>query len=244
MSTVKICYRNILESGTTTLVGVAQNDSYPLYRTYDRDIDKLFKFNAAATGAYIHVDQGSTIYAVDRLIIPAGHNFNSYTLSLKYSDDNINFYDAVSSWVQGNALQIEKTFSSISHRYWKFIVESNLAAEMTEVYLTPTYTFERNVRINLTEQHKRNVYREEALSGKVRLVKNGLERRGRKYSVLASAAQRTSLESWNTVYDGTKMFYVVDHTGTTIFMEMLNDLEFEYVSNDYSNVTFDLLEVL
>lgn len=242
--TVKFCYINILETGTVTLVGDVQNPSFPSYRLYDRDIGKLFKFNTGGTGLYILVNQGASPVAIDRLIIPPGHNLNGEVCLLQYSTDNINWVDAISLWPQTDALIINKTFSSQTKQYWKFVITTAAVPEIPELFLTSTYSFERQVRINLTEKHQTNVYREESLSGRVRRVKNGLERRARKYSVLASAAQKTSLETWNTTYDGTKMFYVIDHNGTPIYMEMLNDLEFEFVSNDYSNVVFDLLEVL
>jgi hypothetical protein len=101
------------------------------------------------------------------------------------------------------------------------------------------------VGVNVAEGTKRNVSREETLSGMVRRVKRGEPRRTRKYDLtVLESSQKTDFESWDTHYDGTKSFYILDHDGDLIFMEMLNDLEFRYLSTTILAVSLDLLEVL
>ncbi len=51
---IEVMYRNILENSTVT--STDENTSFPLYRTYDRDIAKRFKFNSHAANLYIKAD--------------------------------------------------------------------------------------------------------------------------------------------------------------------------------------------
>ena len=84
MSQLILHYRNILETGIVT--STDENTSFPLYRTYDRDIGKLFKFLTHGANLYVAVDQGAVIsYEVDRLIIPLGHTLNGLDMKLQYS---------------------------------------------------------------------------------------------------------------------------------------------------------------
>jgi len=116
---MKSCYINILETSTVSLSAGAEDPSYPLYRLYDRDIGKLFKANAAGT-LDIKIDQGASPIAIDRLLIPAGHNLFSAgaDLQLMRSTDDITWYtDAlalgfetgVSGWAAGNGAAIEQS---------------------------------------------------------------------------------------------------------------------------------------
>ncbi len=102
---VKILYRNILEN--STVVVTSENASFPKYRLYDRDIGKLFKGASTPAEFYITLDQGASLsYPVDRLIIPAGHNFNGRGLRIQYSNDNFaGDVHTVREWTQdGNGL--------------------------------------------------------------------------------------------------------------------------------------------
>jgi len=247
MSNVTICYRNILENSTVT--SSDENTSFPLYRTYDRDIGKLFKFNTHGPNLNLKITQGAVSYPVSRLIIPAGHTLNGQTLFLQHSTTGVWAGEQVTAvtWTQSDALVINKSFGSVTMKYWSFAITTDPAAppEIPELYLTSDYVFERNVKLNVTEKNQRNIYREESLSGRVRLVKNGLERRARNYTVLVkNDTQKVDFEAWNSVYDGIKPYYILDHDTDLIYMEMLNNMEFEYVHRDYSIVTLELLEVL
>ena len=76
---IKVCYRNILENSTITVS--SENASFPKYRLYDRDITKLFKFNAADDPSLITLDQGAvTSHPVSRLFIPVGQEHDHITV--------------------------------------------------------------------------------------------------------------------------------------------------------------------
>lgn len=244
---VEVCYRNILETGT--LAVTTENTSFPKYRLYDRDIGKLFKGASTPANFYITVDQGAvTSYEVDRLLIPAGHNLNGLTIKLQYSTDNFSgdINDAL-SWTQGNALLIDKSFTAQTKRYWRLNIASpGSAPELAEMFLTKAYMFQRNPNYGLREKpYKKNIVREETASGRVRRVKNGEPRKARNYNLTRiTAAQRTDLESWESLLDGTKFFYIEDVNGTLFFAELMDDLEFSMEHEGRFGVAMNILEVL
>lgn len=247
MSNVIIAYRNILETGTVTVT--TENSSYPAYRLYDRDIGLLFKGTAFANPFAIKVDQGAVIsYEVDRLIIPPSHNLNGLACSLRYSNDDFaaDDHEAV-GWTQGDALVINKSFAAATKQYWKLnVIATATIVEMPEMYLTKAYTFEENVAYaGLVEATKKNVQREESLSGLVQRTKFGEAKRGRSYQLnYIGDAQKANLKVWDSHYDGIKYFYVVDHAGSLIFMELLNDLEFIPAAPGIWSCSLELMEVL
>jgi len=246
MANIIVGYRNILENSTVTVT--TENASFPKYRLYDRDIGKLFKGTAFASPFAITADQGATtIYEVDRLVIPVGHNLNGLVCKLQYSTTGAWAGEQVDalSWTQGDALIIDKTFTAATKRYWRLIVTAPATiVEMPEMFLTKIYTFERNPGYGSRVGKQKNISRTETQSGRVRRVKFGEPRALAAYDLLILTAQKTSLESWDTATEGTKCFYVWDEGGTIRFMELINDLDFSYRANGIWNSHLDLLEVL
>jgi hypothetical protein len=246
MANVKLAYRNILETGIVT--STDESSSFPLYRLYDRDKGKLFKFNTHGAGLYVAINQGAVIsYEVDRLIIPVGHTLNGLAIKLQYSTTGAwggEEVDAL-SWTQADALIINKPFTAATKQYWRLLITSDpvAAPEIPEMYLTKDYTFERNVKLDLTEKPQRNIDRDETKSGYPRWVKLGEKKRYREYELIAESTQKANLESWWDVLDSVKPFYVFDHNGDLIFMEMLNDLSFTPLSNQFWITRMEFFEV-
>ena len=84
---IKLCYRNILETGTLSVT--SEDTDFPKYRLYDRDIGRLFKGDSFPPNFNITLNQGAvTSYEIDRLLIPAGHNLNTLALKLQYGTSN------------------------------------------------------------------------------------------------------------------------------------------------------------
>lgn len=245
MANIKVAYRNILE--TSTIAVTTENTSFPKYRLYDRDIGKLFKGTAYANPFSIVIDQGATtIYEIDRLVIPVGHTLNGLYCSLRYSTDYFvaDDHEAV-GWTQGDALLIDKTFTAQTKRYWRFdIYAPATIVEMPEMFLSKLYTFERNPSYGSKVGKKKNIVRNETQSGRVRRIKLGESRLSAVYDLLIATAQKTNFEAWDIGTDGTKYFYVWDEDGTPRFMELLTDLEFSYRSSVMWNISMELLEVL
>lgn len=247
MSLVTFVYRNILETGTVTSTDA--NASFPLARLYDRDIGKLFKFNSHAANLYIKVNQTPVIYPVCRLIIPAGHTLNG--LNLKLQDSTTGAYGGEEhdslSWAQADALIINKTFNVLTKQYWRLLITSDPATppELPELYITNDVPFVENPSFGSQVGTKKNLYQDQTQSGLSRKVKLGEFKRVRSYDLThIGDAQKVDLETWDTHCEGVKSFYILDHNGVLIFMEMTSDLLFTPSSNDIWTTSLDLLEVL
>ena len=243
---VKVCYRNILENSTIAVT--TENSSFPKYRLYDRDIGKLFKGTAFASPFSITLDQGALLsYEVDRLLIPVGHNLNGLTCSLRYSTDNFvtDDHEAV-GWSQGDGLLIDKSFTPQTKQYWKLnITAPATIVELPEMFLTREYTFERNPSYGLEDRIKRNVERWETQSGRPRSVKNGDPRQARNYNLTKiSLTQKTAFESWESVCEGIKSFYIEDINGVVFFAELMEEIFFKMEQEDRWGTTINVLEVL
>jgi hypothetical protein len=244
MAKLIVAYRNILENSTIT---AAENASFPKYRLYDRDIGKLFKAAAFASPFYIKANQGATtIYEVDRLVIPVGHNLNGLACSLRYSTDDFSSddHEAV-GWTQGDALLIDKTFTAATKQYWKLNVTAPATiVEMPEMFLSKIYTFDRNPGWGSTVEKQKNIKRDETQSGKMRRVKFGEPRLSAIYDLVLLTTQKMAFEAWDTGMDGTKSIYLWNEDDTPYFMELLNDLKFVYRANGIWGTNLELLEVL
>jgi hypothetical protein len=245
---IKIMYRNILESGTVTVT--TENSSFPKYRLYDRDIGLFFRGTAYASPFSIIIDQGaSNIYEVDRLIIPQGHNFNGLACSLRYSTDNFGSddHEAV-GWTQGDALLIDKEFTAQTKRYLKLnIMAPATIVELTECYLTKRYTFSRNPSWGFGYGDKRNVNREESLSGYVQKTKWGESRIHQRYDLTRiTDTQKAALKAWDDHCEGAKSFYIEDILGTLFFAELVqNGLgDFKAESEGRWGLPIEVMEVL
>lgn len=182
--------------------------------------------------------------SANRLIIPSGHNLRGLTISLEYSDDNITYSTAV-TWTQPDSNRIDKSFDTQTKRFWRLNIASpSSPPELAEMFLGLTYEFENNPKYGLLEEKRRNIGHEETKSGYSRRIKFGEEREFRAYDLFVGDAQKTNLESWWNTIDSIKPFYVYDHNGTLVFMEILNDLSFVAIANGYWTVRLELLEVL
>jgi hypothetical protein len=245
MAKIIIAYRNILENSTVTVT--TENISFPKYRLHDRDIGKMFKGTAFASPFEIKANQGATtIYEVDRLIIPVGHNLNGRACSLRYSTDDFSSddHEAV-GWTQGNALLIDKSFTAATKQYWKLNVTAPATiVEMTEMFLSKIYTFDRNPSWGSTVEKQKNIKRDETQSGRMRRIKLGEPRLSAVYDLLVLSAQKTAFEAWDIGMDGTKSIYLWNEDGIPCFMELLNDLKFIYRANGIWGTNLELLEVL
>jgi hypothetical protein len=226
---IKVCYRNILENSTITVS--SENAAFPKYRLYDRDITKLFKFNAADNPSLITLDQGTvTSYPVSRLFIPVGHTLNGLACKLQYSATGAWAGEEVDalSWTQGDALRVDKAFAEQTKRYWRLRVAAPGAPiELPEMFLTKPYQFARNVSWGYETGDRLNIERQEALSGKAFYVENGVPRKERIYSLTKiQTAQKTELETWQGVTHGVKAVYVEDELTVVFFAEVIGGFRF------------------
>ena len=245
---IKVMYRNILENSIVT--STDENASFPLYRTYDRDIGKLFKFNSHPANLYIKADQGVVIeYPVDRLIIPVGHTLNGLNVKLQYSHTGAfagEETDAL-SWAQADALIIDKAFTSFSERFWRLLITSDPAAPpaLPEMFLTKSYQFARNISWGFETGNRLNVVRNETLSGKVIVIKNGVPRKERVYDLTRiQSAQKTEFETWESVSEGIRSIYIEDEAAVVFFAEMIGEFKFRNEREGRWGLPLHLLEFI
>jgi len=247
MSDVIAAYINILETGTVSLTEGAENPSFPLYRTYDRDIGLLFKAAAAAT-LEIFVDQGAaSILATTMMFVPAGHGLNGMTIDIQHSDDDIVYTNAAPQFVQGDAEQIIKEWAEVTKRYWKFIVTAPATIpSLSELYISDKYTFERApTRPAGLLDEVFNV--EDALTsgGQDRFLEFGDSKKRRGYLLPnISEAQKDNLLLLNAEWLGKKPFLIKDHTGVWIYGKLEAAMAITEIQFQRYSATFSFLEVL
>jgi hypothetical protein len=247
MATVENYYINILENSTVTLTAGTAHADFPLARLYDRDIGRDFKTTAAVTTT-VHIDHGATgNLAIDQLFIPAGHGLNGMTLDIEWSDNDSSWTPAVTQWVQGDANLIDKSWTSITHRYWRFTVTSPASApQFAELFLTQTYTWEKNPLRNASDlEAEFNVIKEQTASGEDMFLKLGESKRSRLYqSQLVGLTQKTNIEAVWDAWAGYKPFFMQDHRGNIFFVKFNAGLNITEVMNDLFRFTFDVTEVI
>ena len=251
MPQVQCCYKNILETSTVTLSAGTEDANYPLYRLYDRDIGKIFKLTAAVT-TEVKIDQGASgNLAVDRLLIPAGHNLNGMTLDIKWSDDDVTYTPAVTQWVQSGSGLINKNWTSITHRYWKFIITTPASIpQLMELFLTQSYTWEQNPQIPWGPfDDEFNAENDMDSGGHDRFLTFGNPKKQRVYSVYkCEDAQKTNIISLNDAWAAAKPFYIADHDSVWLYGKLRNPIsikeEDENESGGLYSFDFDFLEVL
>ncbi len=265
------CYTNILESSTVSLSVGAQNNSYPLYRLYDRDIGRIFEASAAAT-LEVKVDQGALIQNdVDSLFIPAGHNLAGMSLDIQYSYDDVSYTSAVGAWTQPDNSLIVKSWAGTSAldlttesgnmlvtesganltttvpRYWKFIITNpSLAPQFAELFLTSTYTWEKIPgRPGGPFDDVFNVKTDVTSSGLDRFLIFGNSKRQRIYKVVnAGATQQTNILALNSAWAGSKPFWLYDHEGNWIYGKLNKPLGLKETGAGKYEFDFNFLEVL
>lgn len=249
MAQIKILYRNILENSTVNPTN--ENTSYPKYRLYDRDIGKLFKGNSSAATWSITIDQQSsathTIYPIDRLIIPSGHNLNGIGLRIQYSSDNFaGDINTATSWTQSTTGIIDKSITSNTQRYWRISIFDHSIPELPELFLGKDYSFQRNPGYGSRTGKKANVMREETQSGKRRAIKLGELKNTRTYELsVIETSQKDDFETWFEHTEGLKPVYLTDEAGNVLYVELLNDLDFSYKArNNIYSVVLEFQEVI
>jgi hypothetical protein len=247
MSLLKCCYKNILESSTVSLAAGTEDSSYPLYRLYDRNIGRLFKPSAAET-IEIKIDQGASgAIAADRLLIPAGHNLDGMTLDIKYSDNDADYTNAVDQWVQSGGGLIDKSWTSITKRYWKFIITAPASIpQIAELFLTQTYEWERNPsRPAGPFDSQFNIERIESSGGQVQYLVKGDPKKRRVYHVpRCGETQKGNILGLNNTWAGAKPFFLCDHEGVWLFGELLKEINIKEEAYGKYSFDFEFLEVV
>ncbi|MCP3680283.1 MAG: hypothetical protein GY782_08560 [Gammaproteobacteria bacterium] len=216
----------------------------PAYRLYDRDIGKDFQPQSSGT-LQVQVNQGTTITAVERLIIPDGHNLSGMELGVHYSSNG-------SSWVQASSFtastgDINTTFTSQSKQYWRFtITTASTVPSFAELFLTNDYTFESEP-LMLSGPHDDvfNVENLQSVAGHDRFITHGDPKVRRGYAILTNnTTQRDNLLALSTNWAGAKPFWVLDHTSNWYYMKLNSPIDYTIDEEGIYSFTLDLQQVL
>jgi hypothetical protein len=224
---IKTAHINILEPSVVSLSAGAEDAAYPLYRLYDRRIGRLFKASGASDLAVL-VDQGASgAQAVDRLLIPSGHNLSGMALSLEHSSDGSSWTPAVAAWTGASGL-IDKPFTSVASRYWRFKVTGPASPpELAELFLTSTDRWEGTApRPSAPAEDLMNAEAAATASGHDRFLLHGEPRRQRTYKVEACGnAQVAGVLTLYGAWKGARPFWLYDHDGQWIFGRLAAPLD-------------------
>jgi hypothetical protein len=244
---LKTAHINILETSNVTLTAGTEDSAYPLYRLYDRNIGRVFRPTAAET-IEITIDKGaSKIEPVDRLLIPAGHTLDGMTLDIMHSDDDVTYTPAAAQWVQSGDGVIEKSWTAVAKRYWKFIVTSPASVpELAELFLTSGYAWPRDpARPAGPLDYELNMISGRTSGGQDRFQSMGPERRRRSYHVpCAPEAQAQALLVLQAGFGARGPFWMYDHAGQWMFGKLEGQLDVTEVAHQTYSVKFDFVEVL
>ena len=144
---------------------------------------------------------------------------------MRYSTDNFGSDDHEAiGWTKGDALIIDKEFTAQAKQYWKLNVTAPATiVEMPEMFLTKSYTFQRNPNYGLAEGDDKNIEDVDSQSGRWRGVKLGEYKRYRRYELTKiQSAQKTDFQTWDRHCEGIKALYLEDHEGDLFFTRLLN----------------------
>lgn len=242
---MRLYYRNYFESGTVEVT--SENSSYPKYRLYDRAQGLLFKGTNIPEGFIIKVDLGESQFypEIDTFILGKNHNLMGLTLILAYSEDGINYDNAI-QWVCTSGINLKK-FTKIGRRYWGlWILNPSSIPEVGELFLTKEYVFEQNPDWGYDYGDKKNIERIESQSGFSQKTKYGEKRKRRSYRLTKmNDAQRIDLETFEEAIDGVKNFYIEDMEGNIFFAELPEGLpDFKSEPMGRWSIDLNVLEVL
>ena len=243
---IQTAYTNILETATSVALAAGTADaSYPLTRIYDRDPGRTFRTTAAVT-TQIVVNQGASPLPVDRLIIAATHNLAGMALSLEYSTNGTSWSVAVTNWT-GAAGLITKSFNALTKQYWRFTITTPSAIpQIAELFLASTYAWPQDPeRPGGPLDNVYNVRNDTDAAGHDTFLMLGAAKRKREYSVeWATQAQHDAIVALDAAWAGAHPFWLLDHTGTWIFVKFTAPLNMREVGYQSYSFDFKTLEVI
>jgi hypothetical protein len=203
-----LCY-NILEDGTVTVTAV--DSGYPKERLFDRSAGFYCKYSA--TGAYVvTVNQGSTVLAVDTLIIE-DHALNGIQVDWQYSSNGSSWTTAL-SWTQSGTAQILKTLTTpLSYQYWRVSMGSHIF-QATEVFMGRMLSVPVVWSNQPTFSDSSDVERARTYGGVDHFIRIGPKRKQRNYTVFMDRVNypvTTFISDMEYLDDYSKPFYIIDH---------------------------------
>lgn len=243
-SSITIYPYNILELGTLTVTGTPDT-GYPEARLHDRS-KNLYWFDTVTEAKAFEVDQGAADnLAVDFLAIE-GHNFSGEDMQWQYSATGAwagEEVDAVTDWTQGDNLQIIKTLTAQTKRYWRVTLTSMADPRCGEIFIGGGYEFD--IQTNPSGSRISNVQWNRTIGGDERGTKFGDLRRSRSYSLFLSAADLATLKTAIDYTDHmSKPVYIRDHFDEYFLCRFTADIDESFDNKTHTHVNIDIVEIL
>lgn len=243
MNNIKICYKNILEKAQITILTGDEDPNYPLYRIYDRDIGRYFRTNSP-TNLKLKLVFSDNIL-IDRIIIPSGHTLNGTTITIKYIENDIE--NNILTFSQSDSNIIDRSFTPINKS--QYIIEITNATDkisFTELFLTETYTFERNPVLPFGFLDKvYNVRNEIDIYGRDRFYEYGPPKERREYTLYnVNYSQVMKILELLNETGMKKPFFLYDHNSQIIYGKLIEEPNIKQTAYDRYSLTLKFLEVL
>lgn len=200
---------------------------------------------------YVYLDQWIQITQsgeeVDSVVMP-GHTFDGVDLLFQYSDDGSTWSNAVTPWTQSGDSMIVKTFiSPKSSNYFRLYTDSSMYVlpELAEFYVTKFNEISSAPKYTVREGHVPNIKKISADSWKNRYLFNGEKRKTFSYEFpYASSADKTIIEELENECLMKKPFYIYDHNGSVIYVELTDSISIVPINSTHFNIKIELMEVL
>jgi hypothetical protein len=238
---------NLLNLDGSSITTDGYDAGYPNARLGDLSVNLYWKYGSEGT-VTIKVDQGASgSESIDFLAIER-HNFDGETIAWQYSDNDSDWYDAVTSWSQSGNTQIIKTLSAaITHRYWRVTVTSMSSPQCTEIFMSRAYQFQVVVAEGPSGEDVayvdwRQTYGDVEISSK-----RGSSRRSRIYPLFHAQSSYTLAsfrEAIEYLDDYSKPFYFKDHEDNYWMARMAKPSTENYLNQSSSEKEIEVIEML
>lgn len=240
---ITICPANILESGIVSVTG-DPDAGFPEARLFDRSIDFLWKRTATAA-VTVGVNQAADPLPVDFLAV-AAHNFAGRNLAWQYSDNGLDWTDAVAGWTQADDGLIVRTLPApLNHPYWQLLVSSMTNPQCAEVFMGPGFAFSVQARNPPGGRDLDNVQWNRTVGGSERSTKFGDRRRRREYSLFLSPDESAQFDDAIGYLDQySRPFFLADHTGQTYLARIDGVPDISWDHKTHTHISINLLELL
>ena len=242
-NSITIYPASILESGIVSVTG-DPDAGFPEARLFDRSIDFLWKRTASAA-VTVGVNQAADPLPVGFMAV-AAHNFAGRNLAWQYSDNGVDWSDAVPGWNQANNDLIVKTLPApLIHDHWQLTVASTVNPQCAEIFMGPGYEFIVQAPSPPGGRDLDNVQWNRTVGGSERSTKFGDRRRRREYSLFLSQAEFSDFETATDFLDEySRPFFFKDHIGQTFLARFEGTPDIAWDHKTHVHIALTVLEQL
>ena len=235
---LSLCYNNTLVGSTVACTSSASG--FPSYRLHDKDATLPWR---ATTNVLQYITIINTVAkTIDRWIV-TGHNLESRTITLEYSD---NPTDHTPTWVQLDQIAatidtINRSISSASHKGYRITIEAGATvSQIGELFLGITDIILRNTQPTSSMGERRILVRELSESGKPWIIENGPSKWYMNGSI--AGLEVTDMTKLQNAFDALFFFFKDDYD-VWRYVESETGLSGAELVHGHYNIDIDLEEV-